>query len=147
MSQDSQFRLFSDGLTEIEAPELQTIASNYILYDEEQKDAFMEWWEGTSWMLTAANKSNIKMPSWGSSKVSPVWLHFSEVAHKNTGEPKVLCMVCQHLLAHPSIKNTGTSTMQSHVNSKNCRKVGVKKGYQSISLILTSEKVCYSTCE
>jgi hypothetical protein len=37
--------------------------------------------------------------------------------------------------------------MQSHVNSKNCRKVGVKKGYQSISLILTSEKVCYSTCE
>lgn len=60
-----------------------------------------------------------------------VWNHFDQVAHVDTGIPKVFCRACLTLLDHPQHKRHGTSAMGKHQRSKSCRK-GRKMFHQAL---------------
>jgi len=85
----------------------------------------MQWWQGTpgyvAYTRQYASKKNIR---WNSDlRGTEVWKYFQQCAHRlgsAIGMPRVMCIMCRKVLAHPS--GTGTSAMHDHNWSSACLK-------------------------
>jgi len=109
----------------------------YIVYSRANADAFNAWWETTPWAkgndAKGDNKVNI---CWHSkARTSKVWDGFKQVAEKQSGTPKVVCILCYTALEHPQAKNTGTTSMKCHLQTSNCRKRSAMKGAQQSEIM------------
>lgn len=80
--------------------------------------AFLIWWKETT--NGAFLSSQPKPFSWTSNRSAEVWKFFRDVATYPLGKPKVQCTTCYELLAHPSIKSTGTSALTNHRKRGKC---------------------------
>ena len=135
-SNDSPCHDFSDCddmpistiMNELSPPsdELQRIGDKkqYIVYSRGDADVFHTWWETTVWAKGNEAKGDKRVNICWNSKAytSKVWDSFKQVAEKRTGALKVICMLCYTALEHPQAKNTGTTSMKSHLQMSNCRK-------------------------
>ncbi|KAJ5267369.1 hypothetical protein N7478_010177 [Penicillium angulare] len=100
---------------------------SWILYEPSLEREFLEWWEKTNYgqKLQEDGQSLIKWST--ESRHADVWKHFDQVAHIDTGHPRVLCQACLTLLDHPQHRKNGTSAMSRHQKSNTCRR-GKKRG-------------------
>ncbi|KAJ5749520.1 hypothetical protein N7533_004858 [Penicillium manginii] len=86
---------------------------------------FTEWWLQTEYSTRKDIETTIH---WDHKKRASVWDHFEQVAHKRTGEPKVMCKRCLTTLTHPNIRRGGTSPMNTHLKGNTCHpKHGIGK--------------------
>lgn len=84
---------------------------NWIVYRDESKRDFERWWLQTVY----AKKPESQKIRWDGKKGrSDMWNTFSQVAHFQTGEPKIKCHKCGSMLAHPSYRSQGSNTQQKH---------------------------------
>ena len=81
-----------------------------------------------------------KKVKWGAPKRISYWEQYQEAADIESGEPFIICIVCNHsILKHPAIH--GNKAMSVHVDGKNhCKNVEAlrrKTGESSVSSIKT----------
>ncbi|KAJ6088403.1 hypothetical protein N7486_009664, partial [Penicillium sp. IBT 16267x] len=81
---------------------------------ESYRKRFIEWWL----KIEFGEKEDLQ----NKQKTSDVWDCFDQVAHKKTGEPKVMCRRCQAVLIHLSHRRAGTSPMKIYMKSIICTK-------------------------
>lgn len=96
----------------------------YIKYSLQHHDEFVTWWRNTEWFLNHNNATKpYGVPSFNKkAKISPVWKDFTEVAHYENGQTKILCNRCNMLMEHPNYNNGGgTSGLGSHVKTTRCK--------------------------
>jgi len=92
----------------------------------------MEWWQGTpGYIAYTAKYASKKKIQWTSDlRRTEVWKYFQQCAdHLGSaiGMPRVMCIMCRKVLAHPS--GTGTSSMHDHNRSSACLKSRNINGY------------------
>ena len=92
----------------------------------------MEWWQGTpGYIAYTAKYAGKKKIRWNSDiRGTEVWKSFPQCADRlgnAIGTPRVMCIMCRKVLAHPS--GTGTSSMHDHKRSSACLKSSKIKGY------------------
>lgn len=81
---------------------------------------FQDWWQATAFSQARAQGQK---PSFhfGREKTATVWACFQEGALFPDGTPYVSCTACSHILQHPAVDNSGTSSMSYHLR-KGCKK-------------------------
>jgi hypothetical protein len=105
--------------------ELQRLESGkYVVWKLDYKDTFRQWFETTPWFKTWASKGKPTI-NWGgrkrkSGEDSP-WNYFQEVAIVQTGQPRIVCKMCQLDLSHPSAGH-GNHSMNLHLATAACKK-------------------------
>lgn len=72
-----------------------------------------------------------------------VWDEFDQVAHENTGEPKITCKRCHTTVTYPQLRHRGTSPMNTYLKSTTCKLGLQRRGIdqlllQSVSLNIIS---------
>lgn len=88
------------------------------LPEEEHHELWLQWWTKTEWRR--AHDVNI---DWLLKRMTQAcWEHFRPVADVKTGKPWALCRSCTMVLAHPTVKNAGTSSLKKHLASDACKK-------------------------
>lgn len=116
----------------------------YVVYADDQRDLFLEWWKRSDWGLQKAAGTRFTLSSWDTaSKSSQAWSFYDQVATIASGEPHVACRFCGTVLKHPATSNTGTSTLNAHPASSGCKKKRKLVGQGDIQTLLT--KVGYQT--
>lgn len=119
-------------------PPLQRV---WVLYNahpdmEDSRKQFVKWWLTTGYGKQCEGQSNMH---WDGKKKATVWQGFEQVAHEQSGQPKVMCKECKATLAHPAAKRAGTSSLQHHFAKGGCRVQKVaKKGVNQ----MLQEAVC-----
>lgn len=105
----------------------------WALWTEMTKAEFIEWWLTTQY----GTKPEAKRIRWDKTGFqSHVWSQFDQIAHINTGKPKVICKKCGVILEHP-ISN-GTSAMGRHQKNGLCQ----RKTKQTNIKYLMEKAVC-----
>jgi hypothetical protein len=96
----------------------------YPTEDSNKAELFRTWWNSTPYGIKLQTAG--RQLKWGNKAQDgkSVWSHFVDGANILQGAPKVLCKYCWRDHTHPSIKNSGTSTLRKHINSGWCRKTG-----------------------
>lgn len=99
-------------------------SSPFVLYPEMDNTQFIEWWLTTQY--GDPKRMEPKKPlDWARKRTSKHWKDFVQVAHEDTGRPKILCQRCGTILDHPnwnpSGPPSGTSCLQRHLNSHTCQ--------------------------
>ena len=120
-----------------------------VLYPTEDSckaEIFRLWWDSTPYGVHyRTSKRQLKWGNKAQDKKS-VWLHFVEGADVMQGAPKALCKYCWRDHPHPTIKNSGTSTLRKHLNSGSCQKKGKRPLSAQLSLSnLVHKKVRFTT--
>lgn len=92
----------------------------WVLYTEMTSAEFLNWWFDTQ--FGAADDEKKKMHWDGRGHHSDIWVHFEQVAHYITGEPKVMCKRCEKILDHPNHTLNGTNALRRHLKTELCRK-------------------------
>lgn len=94
--------------------------SSYVLYLMEDREAFVQWWISTNYG-DEDRLGGQKPYDWESKTTSAKWHDFRQVAHQDTGLPKVVCKICGSVLEHPKWLpkkvGNGTSTLGRHLKS------------------------------
>ena len=101
------------------------IFGNFYFYTEEYHESWMEWWQGTpGYIVYTAKYTGKKKIQWNSDlRGTEEWKYFEQSADRlgsAMGTPRVMCIMCRKVLAHPS--GTETSSMHDHNRSSGCRK-------------------------
>jgi len=96
----------------------------------------MEWWQGTpGYIAYTAKYAGKKKIAWNSDlRGTEVWKYFQQCADRfgsAIGMPRVMCIMCRKLLAHPS--GTGTSSMHDHNRSSTCPKSRKINRYEGLA--------------
>jgi len=110
------------------------IFGNFFLYTEEYHERWMEWWQATpGYIAYTAKYAGKKKIIWNSDlRGAGMWKYFHQFADhlgRGIGTPRVMCIICSKVLAHPS--GTGTSSMHDHNRSSACQKSGKFHGYET----------------
>jgi hypothetical protein len=106
----------------------------YVLYSNMTKKDFVEWWLQTQFGTQQHSKKKFR---WDARQLSDVWKSFDQVAHYQTGEPKVICQRCGRILEHPQQSLNGTTSMKRHLEGGLCQKTAIETRKQpSIQLSL-----------
>jgi len=92
----------------------------------------MEWWQGTPGYIAYIAKYAGKKKVLGNLDLqgTEVWKYFQQCADRlgsAIGTPRVMCIMCRKVLAHPS--GRGTSAMHDHNWSSACLKSRKTNGY------------------
>jgi len=92
----------------------------------------MEWWQGTpGYIAYTAQYAGKKKIRWNSDlRGTEVWKYFQQCADRlgsAIGTPRVMCIMCRKVLAHPS--GMGTSSMHDHNRSSVHQKSTKINGY------------------
>jgi len=92
----------------------------------------MEWGQGTpGYIAYTAKYAGKKKIRWNADlRGTQVWNYFQHCADRlgsAIGLPRVMCIMCRKVLAHPS--GTGTSSMHDHYRSSACLKSTKINGY------------------
>jgi len=108
------------------------IFGNFYLYREEYHESWMEWWQGTpGYIAYSAKDAAKKKIRWNSNlRGTEVWKYFQQCANRlgsAIGTPRVMCILCRKVLAHPS--GMGTSSMHDHNRWSACLKSRKINGY------------------
>lgn len=85
----------------------------YLLYEAINQSEWVKWWSETDYGL-----NNHKV-AWDSphGATSETWKHFHQIAHMDSGRPKVMCKRCDVILEHPyATKKHGTTHANTGVN-------------------------------
>ena len=78
----------------------------YDLSDLTLQIIFDAWW--------ASMNVGLKHPiTWNPSRHTPLWRFYLQRGIEETGSPGIICIVCHHVLCHPS--EYGTSSMGKHL--------------------------------
>lgn len=85
-----------------------------------ERQQFMEWWQEKTWYQSRCSDAEKKKQiiNWESRKAATEWSKFTQAAVLETGEPRVLCNLCDVHYTHPSIKGEGTGNMKKHLQKK-----------------------------
>jgi len=70
---------------------------------------FDVWWAS----MNVGSKRSI---AWKNSRHAPSWRFYLHCRNEETGSPGIICIVCHHVLRHPS--EHGTSSMGKHLLAK-----------------------------
>jgi len=94
----------------------------------------MEWWQATpGYIAYTAKYAGKKKIIWNSDlRGAEMWKYFQQCADRlgrGIGTPRVMCIMCRKVLAHPS--GTGTSSMHDHNRSSACQKSRKFHGYET----------------
>jgi len=108
------------------------IFGNFYRYTEEYHESWMEWWQGTPGYIayTAKYCGKKKIRCNSDLRGTEVWKYFQQCADRlgsAIGTPRVMCIMCSKVLAHPS--GTGTGSMHDHNRSSACLKSRKINGY------------------
>jgi len=103
---------------------------NFAMFHHSTRVPFIAWFHTTAWYK---DQPHSQVPLFTSyPKASLLWETFDEIAHKDSGQCKLLCRKCQKVIEHPRTRNQGgTSGMQSHLQSSQCQKSAPHSGQQS----------------
>jgi hypothetical protein len=89
----------------------------FVLWTEMVNEPFLAWWLQTQY------GSKSKQTFFNGKRQADAWEHFHQVASISDGTPKVMCKQCGSVMAHPSDRHRGTSTMTRHfAQSVTCQK-------------------------
>ena len=110
------------------------IFGNFFLYAEEYHESWIEWWEETpGFTAYTAKHGGKKRIRWNSElRGTEIWKYFQQCADRtgnSIGTPRVMCIICRKVLAHPS--GTGTSSMHDHSKFLACTKARRFKGFDT----------------
>jgi hypothetical protein len=109
----------------------------FIPYRESYDTEFLNWWYHHEWYGTT--NINVVWSKKKSKKRADAWGYFNQVARKRDGMPFVQCLLCQKVLTHPNVKNTGTNPLQRHIRSQDC--VRRQDGTESLKRLFSKRKV------
>jgi len=121
---------------------------NLYLYTEADHESWMLWWQGMSgYIAYTAKYAGKKKIRWNLDlRGTEVWKYFQQCAdHLGSaiGTPRVMCIMCRRVLAHPS--GTGTSSMYDHNRSSGflkSRNIMDMMGGLKAPLVLTFLRYC-----
>jgi hypothetical protein len=124
---------FDDSPLETPAPTVLPIfgrRNEYYKWTKEQHTDFIKWWEETPWVIETAGtsldtkKDLMKRLHWDSTtRSSKYWGDYVQVANSTSGEPFVVCRICNASLCYPNVRSSGTNLLKNHRRSKGCRYV------------------------
>jgi hypothetical protein len=128
-----------------------------VLWEDEKKELFQSWFRTTPYFkhLSAFNhdhtgRRTVKLPDFGSlTRRADMWQHFEEGAEFFRGEAKIVCKLCQKIMAHPSSQAGSTTNMVRHLKSEFCMKQGKRtmENQKSIdSHVKKVSKVDFMSC-
>jgi len=94
----------------------------------------VEWWQATpGYIAYTAKYAGKKKIIWNSDfRGAEMWKYFPQCVDlwgRGIGAPRVMCIMCRKVLAHPS--RTGTSSMYDHNTSSACQKSREFHGYET----------------
>ena len=89
---------------------------------------FVKWWLDTGY----GKSKRINWDINPTNRRAECWKGFQQVVNAEDGKPGVMCNKCRTVLTHPATNNTGTSSMQKHLDGLRCRKQLPKRGTGSI---------------
>jgi hypothetical protein len=103
-------------------------------FEDTYEDAFRIWHITTRWFESQAelDKKKQKKINWGKKKNAIEWPYFDEGALQSDGTPKIICIRCRKILAHPTLN--GTSGMSTHLSSEECRKSSKAQGLVQLEI-------------
>jgi hypothetical protein len=94
----------------------------YVIYDENKKDIFNNWWDNTSAKQLIAADKKFHHPQWSNRlRTSTAWKQFHQAAQNPSGTPKIICKICDTVLLHPTYTSHGTQGMNRHATSTQCK--------------------------
>jgi len=109
----------------------------YVIYNSDQAKEWSDWFQLTKWQL-----DNTKTIEWSPEKKrSETWKYVKPCARVQDGLPAIHCRRCGDVLAHPSLKNTGTSTIVHHLKTSRCSKEASRQGNKDIQVIFQKVSV------
>jgi len=94
----------------------------------------MEWWQATPGHIAYTAKYDGKKKIiwnsdlWGA-EMCKYFQQCEDHLGRGIGTPRVMCIMCRKVLAHPS--GTGTSSMHDHNRSSPCQKSRKFHGYET----------------
>jgi hypothetical protein len=116
----------------------------YYIFEKCDEGQFLEWHKGTSW---GEGYSKYPKPFLSKDKTrSAAWKYYLQIAMISNGQPKIICQLCNSIIEHPnkSGNNTGTSGLQSHLNSTRCK--GKHQSSAQTTIVLHTSKVNTHVC-
>ncbi len=96
-----------------------------MLWDSEQQyhELFINWWNNTTSAQRIKASDKEYHPRWDSrARRHAAWDNYQQCAREHDGEPFLMCLHCKAFLRHPTVRNTGTTNIISHINSAVCKK-------------------------
>jgi hypothetical protein len=114
----------------------------YGKYEKAYHSDFMDWWRQTP-VGTAINNGKIdeklQHPHWDRNrKRGDLWDQFDQLAELHTGKPVLQCLTCRSIIQHGIHHNNGTSGMNKHLRSKDCKGKQTPDSRQSIITVNVS---------
>ena len=94
--------------------------TSYVTWEHPTAAEFLEWWKKTPTYWEFLQKGTADSFRWDSAKHSGAWSHYNQVARIADGRVSVACVHCSAVLKHPSVRNTGTSSLRSHLATGSC---------------------------
>lgn len=89
-----------------------------VVPNDDDYSSWMQWWKNTQYN----RKHEIKIDWQLKRMTADIWEFLVPVAEVTTGKPWILCRRCIQAIAHPSLKNAGTSSLKKHLSSRMCQK-------------------------
>jgi hypothetical protein len=124
-----------------ETPPNWTKNETAIVYTNDAAKDFVTWWEKTHFHECYPNRRIL----WSHDKKrAPCWQFYRTIARSKDGKPYVQCTRCRTALLHPTIKNSGTTTLTRHVDSSDCKKISGYRGFGALKKFLQKSKVRYN---
>jgi hypothetical protein len=94
----------------------------WALWTEMTKADFIEWWLTTQYGMAKPDQIH-----WDKKGLkSNIWPYFDQIAHIETGKPKVICKGCNLIFSHPTIH--GTKALKRHHEQGRCHKAQGRQG-------------------
>jgi hypothetical protein len=98
--------------------------SGVYLYNALNAAILDDWWVTTHWeMRVALDESEYPKQKLGSEgRLIGPWSLVKEGAYQRHGEPVVLCLLCDSVLAHPSNKSSASGNLSRRLRTSKCQR-------------------------
>ena len=107
----------------------QSKAIQYAAWEKETEHIFDGQWKETPWRI---ENLTVKI-RWGPDKRrTQAWENYDHIARISDGKPFLQCQRCQLTLAHPSLRSIGTSTLNRHIETEQCKETAKRRGYKPL---------------
>ena len=107
---------------EDELPQGLVASNGVVLFDSNTAGIFRDWWMLTEWGVGVAEENlDFPDPVWDSDKRrrQDVWEQFNEGARMSSGEPVIICLLCDAVLSHPN-NAAGPGNLGKHLKTARC---------------------------
>ena len=116
-----------------------TLNEKYIIYIEDKRAAFLQWWDKTSWKKSVEQEdSKLFLSTWDrfKSKKSTAWNNYIELAIVKIDESFLMCKLCKIILINSQSKENDIITISRHTERDDCKKKRPRGNQATIEAVI-----------